>query len=291
MNLAALFKDPPPAYAFEVSEAGIASAELAKAPLTGFHPLTPGTVSVSPLRDNILMPEELAAAVRGLAPVNGKGKRRDIALILPDYCARVAVLDFDSFPADAREQISLVRFRMKKSVPFDVESAAVGYYAQHSGGKVDVVAAVAPVEIIARYEAPFRAAGMNPGFVTTSSLAALRLVEGTQVAVLAKRSGNILTLMVLLGGVLKLIRCLELEDVAADLYPTFAYVEDQLGVKAEALLLCGFGAATEEYQRQFHRDLGIPVEPLRSAAGAPAETNAGLIGYLSSYSTSSLRSA
>jgi type IV pilus assembly protein PilM len=212
--------------------------------------------------------------------VNGARKRRDIALILPDYCARVAVLDFDNFPADAKEQLSLVRFRMKKSVPFDVESAAVGYWAQTAGGKVDVVAAVAPVEIIARYEAPFRAAGMNPGFVTTSSLAMLHLVEGRQVTVIAKLSGNVLTLMVLNGGVVKLIRCLELGDVAADLYPTFAYVEDQLGVKAELLLLCGFGATTDEYQRQFHRDLGIPVEALRSPLGVPSETNAGLIGYL-----------
>jgi type IV pilus assembly protein PilM len=280
MSLSSLFKDPPPAYAFEVSEAGIASSDAAKAPNTEFHPLTAGTISVSPLRDNVLMPDELAAAVRALAPVNGARKRRDIALILPDYCARVAVLDFDNFPADAKEQLSLVRFRMKKSVPFDVESAAVGYWAQTAGGKVDVVAAVAPVEIIARYEAPFRAAGMNPGFVTTSSLAMLHLVEGRQVTVIAKLSGNVLTLMVLNGGVVKLIRCLELGDVAADLYPTFAYVEDQLGVKAELLLLCGFGATTDEYQRQFHRDLGIPVEALRSPLGVPSETNAGLIGYL-----------
>ena len=280
MNLANLFRDPPPGYAFEVSEAGIASADLAKAPQTEFHALTPGTVSASPLRDNILMPDELAAAVRGLAPVNGNRRRRDIALILPDYCARVAVLDFDSFPADAKEQISLVRFRMKKSVPFDVESAAVSYWAQTAGGKADVVAAVAQLEIVARYEAPFRAAGMNPGFVTTSSLAALQLVEGRQVMVVAKRSGNVLTLMVLNGGVLKLIRCLELGDVAADVYPTIAYVEDQLGVKAEMLLLCGFGAATEEHQRQFQKDLGIPVEALRSPAGIPGETNAGLMGYL-----------
>jgi len=280
MRLASLFQDPPPAYAFEVSEAGIASADVSKS-LTEFHPLTPGTVSVSPLRDNILMPDELAAAVRGLASVNGNRRRRDIALILPDNCARVAVLDFDSFPADAKEQVSLVRFRMKKSVPFDVESAAVGYWAQTAaGGKVDVVASVAPVEIIARYEAPFRAAGMNPGFVTTSALAALQLVEGRQVMVVAKLSGKVLTLMVLNGGVLKLIRCLELGDIAADLYPTVAYVEDQLGAKAEMLLLCGFGAGTEQYQRQFHTELGIPVEPLRSPVGVPGETNAGLMGYL-----------
>jgi type IV pilus assembly protein PilM len=279
MNLASLFQDPPPAYAIELSEAGIAVAEVAKAPQTQFRPLTPGTISVSPLRDNILMPDELAVSVRQIAPPNVK--RKDTALILPDYCARVAVLDFDSFPSDSKEQLALVRFRLKKSVPFDVESAAVGYWPQTAGsGKLDVIAAVAPIEIIARYEAPFRAAGMNPGFVTTSALAMLSLVEGREVTVIAKLSGKILTLMVLNEGILKLIRCIEFSDLTGDLYSTFAYVEDQLGVKAQLLLLCGFGAETEERQRQFEKELGIRVEPLRSQMGTPGETNAGLIGYL-----------
>ena len=168
---------------------------------------------------------------------------------------------------------------MKKSVPFDVESAAVGYWAQEAGGgKQDVVAAVAPVEIIARYEAPFRAAGMNPGFVTTSSLAMLQLVEGRQVMVVAKITGAVLTLMVLQQGALKLIRCLELGDVAADLYPTLAYAEDQLGGAAERLLLCGFGASAQEYVRQFQKELGIPVETLQSRLGTPGERTPGCSG-------------
>ena len=145
---------------------------------------------------------------------------------------------------------------------------------------MDVVAAVVPIEIVARYEAPFRAVGMNPGFVTTSALAMLQLVDAKQVTVIAKLSGGVLTLMVLSGGVVKLIRCLELGDVASDLYPTFAYVEDQLAVKAEMLLLCGFGATFEQSQSQFHKDLGIPVEALQSPLGVPGEANAGLLGYL-----------
>jgi type IV pilus assembly protein PilM len=279
MNLASLFKDRPPAYAIELSEEGIAIADMAKAPQTEFRPLAPGTISVSPLRDNILMPDELAVAVRALLPSNGRQK--DMALILPDYCARVAVLDFDKFPSDSKEQLSLVRFRLKKSVPFDVESAAVGYWPQPpENGKLDVIAAVAPLEIIARYEAPFRAAGMNPGFVTTSALAMLALVEGRQLTVIAKLSGKILTLMVVTGGVLKLIRCIEFGDLTGDLYSTFAYVEDQLGAKAQSLLLCGFGAETEERRQQFQNELGIPVEALQSPVGIPGETNSGLIGYL-----------
>src|SRR5712692_7387990 len=121
--LAALWRDPPPAFAFELSEAGIAMARTGKEPDFDFRPLDAGIISVSPLRDNILEPEKLASTVRGMVPPNGSRKRRDAALILPDSSVRVSVLDFDSFPTDAKEQLSLVRFRIKKGVPYDVESA------------------------------------------------------------------------------------------------------------------------------------------------------------------------
>ncbi len=107
----------------------------AKTPEFDFRPLEPGVISVSPLRDNILDPDKLAGAVRAMVPQNGSRKRRDAALILPDSCVRVSVLDFDNFPSDAKEQLSLVRFRMKKSVPYDVESAVLSYHAQAAGGK------------------------------------------------------------------------------------------------------------------------------------------------------------
>src|SRR5260370_858515 len=82
------------ALAFELSEAGIAMARTGKTPELGFRALEPGVISVSPLRDNILEPEKLATIVRSLVPPNGSRKRRDAALILPDLCARVSVLDF-----------------------------------------------------------------------------------------------------------------------------------------------------------------------------------------------------
>ncbi len=63
-------------------------------------------------------------------PGQAARKGKDVALILPDFCARIAVLDFDGFPADAKEQAALVRFRLKRSVPFDVETAALSYFAQ-----------------------------------------------------------------------------------------------------------------------------------------------------------------
>ena len=253
-----------------------------------FRPLRPGVLAITPLKDNVIMPDELSIAVREMAPPNGNRKRRDVALILPDYSSRIAVLDFDNFPSDTKEQLSLIRFRIKKSVPFDVESAAISYFVQTAEGKkFDVVVVVAPLEVISRYEAPFRAAGMNPGLVTTSSLAALNLVEDGGITVVAKITGRVLTVMVLQNARLKLVRCLEVHandvaEIAADLYPTFVYIEDNIGAKAERLLLCGFAERMEAARQQFQSELGVDVQPVRSPLSPPGENNAGLLGYLRS---------
>ena len=68
----------------------------------GFPPLKPGTLSVSPLKENVLDPDEFVMAVRSLSGTQATRKRRDVALILPDFSARISVLDFDSFPKDAQ---------------------------------------------------------------------------------------------------------------------------------------------------------------------------------------------
>ncbi len=290
-SLSALWRDPPPALAFELSETGIAMARAGRTPEFDFRPLDPGVISVSPLRDNIVDPDKFARAVRSLLPHNGSRKRRNAALILPDACARVWVLDFDDFPSDPKEQLSLVRFRMKKSVPYDVESAALSYYAQESvglGKKYDVAVAVAPMEIVGRYEAPFRAAAVEPGFVTISALAALDLVNETGTVAVAKLSGRMLTILVISSGLLKLVRSLELSEpgiaeIAADLYPTFVYIEDQLGTQAEKLLLAGFGGFGAEARDQFARELRLPVELIRTGLGVAGDNNLGLLGYLQSF--------
>jgi type IV pilus assembly protein PilM len=282
-TISRLVKDPPPEHAFEISEAGISYAHGTS---TSFQAFEPGTIVVSPSADNIFRPEVVASMIGRIAPANAGKKRRPAALILPDYAARVTVLDFDSFPAVPAEQLPLVKFRIKKTIPFDIESAAVSYYVQPSSDskpgskKVEVLAVTMAFDIVARYEALFRAAGFHPGEVTTSSLAALNLYRGDGVAVVAKLSGQVLTVTVLSGGTIKLFRCVTLEglgddEILAILHPTFAYVEDELASPVRKLILCGFPRGVPE-------ELNCETEPLRSRMGTPGEYNAGLLGYLES---------
>lgn len=277
-QLTRLVKDPPPDHIFELSEAGIAYARNGE---TGFQSFEPGVLAVSPVADNLLRPDAVASALARIAPPNG-AKRRPAAVILPDYAARVSLLDFDSFPSSPEEQLPLVRFRVKKTIPFDIDSAAVSYWAQPASTKagtkkVDVVAVTVAHEILARYEAVFRNANLYPGEVTTSGLATLNLYNGAGVVVIAKLTGNVLTVMAVDDGRLKLFRCLTIEEgsneeILAVLNPTFAYIEDELGHKPEKLLLCGFARPLE--------GLNLEMEPLRSHVGTLNAYNAGLLGYL-----------
>lgn len=286
--LTALLKDPPPEFVFEISEDAISMARTRTAAVVT-HELAPGVLSASPLRDNILLPEIFAAEIARLAPPAAGRKRRTAALILPDYSARLSVLDFDSFPEKAEDQEALIRFRVRRSIPFDIDSASLSYWRQNSpGGKShEVVVAVTPSEIISRYEAPFRAIGIQAGLITASQLAACELIPSDGISILAKINGRVLTVLVTHLGVLKLVRSLELterslSEIAADLYPTFVYVEDNLQHSAARLLLCGFGDLEAAATHQFQNEMSIPVEPLRSRIGAVNGHNAGLLGYLQS---------
>jgi len=287
-----LLNDPPPTHAFELSEAGLAFAPVSQPALAKFSPLEPGVLLVSPLHDNIQQPQVLLDHIQTLAPANGHRKRR-AAVILPDYCARVAVLDFDTFPTNLAEQEALVRFRLKKSVPFEVDTAVVSYVEQprpsdaKTGAKVAILAAVISSDIVMQYEAPFRAAGFHPGLVTTSSLAALNLLAPNGITLLVKLSGRVLSVLVLQDKAVNLARCVEMEggrldDIESVLHPTIAYIEDELKGRPEQIWLAGFDLDSEQLAPRWEQEWGVAVQPVRSRFGEPEKGNIGLLGYLES---------
>lgn len=288
-----LVEDPPPEFAFEISEGGIAWARRGRSLETGFQPLEPGVLAISPVKDNVLDQDAFGAAVASIggstAARKQKQRQRPAALLLPDFSARLAVLDFDSFPSNPEEQQPLVRFRIKKSVPFDVDGAVISFQVQpRSGSKgADVIVAVVSMEIAARYEQPFRAAGFHTGLVTTSSLAMLQLVEDVSVTAVARLSGRVMTLAAVAANRLRLVRTVELdnaglEEIGAVVFPTFAYLEDELKCRPEKVLLCGFGVMQDQIAAQLSAEAQVRVEPLHSRWGTPQAENAGLFGYLES---------
>ena len=279
-----VLRDPPPDFVFEVAANSIAMSRTRPPAGLQHVPLPAGAIVPSPVKENILDPAAFAAAVRRLAPPTGARSKRSAALILPDNCVRIAVLDFDMLPEKEEDRRPLINFRLRKSVPFDIDEAALSYFPQ-AGNKV--IVALTPSEIVTHYETPFRAAGFHPGLVTVSSLAMLDLLPLTGSLVLAHYSPGALTVIAMSNGVVTIARTLELgdaasnpgadplEEIIAAVYPTLAYIEDQNGTRPEKLFTAGFGEQTETSSIRLSVELDIPVEPIH-------EDYPGLAGYLAS---------
>jgi type IV pilus assembly protein PilM len=287
-RLFGILRDPPPEFVFEVAADGIAMSRTRAPAALQYLPLMQGVIAPSPVKENILDPAAFAAAVRQLTPPATRRRRRDVALILPDNCVRIAVLDFDTLPDKEEERRPLINFRLRKSVPFDIDEAALSYFPQ-AGKKV--IVALAPSEIVAHYEIPFRAAGLHPGLVTVSALAMLDLLPVTGSLVLVHYSPAALTVLALSDGIVTIARTLEMGDVVpgqdaeldpldeiiAAIYPTLAYIEDQQGARPKTLFIAGFGEQSESSSIRLSVELDIPVETIR-------ELYPGLAGYLASVS-------
>jgi type IV pilus assembly protein PilM len=280
-SLKSLFKDPPPEYAFEISATGIAMSRTRPPATVQTVALPEGVLVPSPIHNNIADVPAFTAAIRKLVPASGG--RRTAALILPDNAMRLAVLEFENLPEKAEERMALVRFRLRKTVPFDIDSAAVAYHIQ-AGNKVLV--AVAPAEVIAHYELPFRAAGLEPGIVTPAALALIELLPASGSWLVAHRNSGALSVLVVGNGILTLARSLDLggetgaiglDEIVSDLYATRVYVEDQAGERPDRLYLAGFGAESSAVAARLASELDVEVEVVR-------EEHPGLAGYLRSLS-------
>jgi len=138
--------NPKPKIACEISADRVLAGKIADSggvvEMCSVRELPPGSVVPDLTEPNILQPELVRKAINdALAGVSGR--LRDIIGVLPDAAVRVVLLDFDTLPSDPQDAESVVRFRLKKSLPFDVEKAKVSYHVQQSLGGLRLVAAVA----------------------------------------------------------------------------------------------------------------------------------------------------
>lgn len=291
-----LVQDPPPQLIFEIGYDGVSAvrqdSKTYQPVANAYRELPPGTLQTAPGRPNVQEPEIFAGVIESLLEELGPARSPDTALILPDGAARLTVLDFDNFPGDDKERLSLIRFRLKKTVPFDIERARIAYQPQSVSGGVSALVAVMLPDVVSQYEAPFKHAGLRPGYVSLSTAAALNLVDGSGVTMLAKLAGRSLTMAATQGGAVRALRTVavapgvnlaspdSLRDILADLFPTFVFVGDSLGTPVTKLALCGFGTLLNDALVVWPSELGCEVEPLRASFGAVDGHDAGIWGYL-----------
>jgi type IV pilus assembly protein PilM len=265
---------------------GARSLEAVSAQNLAVGILTPGLQHA-----NVAAREALVAALRdALAPVAGRS--RDVTLVIPDASTRILLLDFETLPEKAEDADSVVRFRLKKSLPFDVEAAAVSFDRNAADGGVRAVVAVTPKSVVEEYEAVVREAGYNPGAVLPSMIAALGVVDGARPTMVIKVEPGTTTFAIVDQNQLLLYRSLENGGTAVtgdslvdDVNTSLVYFEDRYGISVDRVLVTGVQSA-QALQAAFGNS-NIKVEELitSSVAGAGAgsvsrSALAGVVGAL-----------
>ena len=236
--------------------------------------LAEGAIAPGLTVPNILDAAALRTALGGaLGAVAGKS--RDVIVILPDVAIRMMLLDFEALPAKAEEIEPVIRFRLKKSLPFDVDNAVLSYDVTRSNGTVRAVAAVAPREIVEEYEKAFRDVGYEPGVILPSSLAALGLVEGERPTLVLKVDHMNITITAVEHQELRLVRTLDnphggsfsAADLTEAVLPSIVFFEDTFAAHIEKIYIGGM-ASLAEMGPLLHQHTGAQVEELAPALSA-----------------------
>jgi type IV pilus assembly protein PilM len=162
---------PPPSAAIEIGARRVTAVLLGAGarPTVAAHAterLADGLVVPSLTTPNLTDRGAVAAAVKRAVEALGARVRR-VALVLPDGAAKVSLVRFEKPPERVADLDSLVRWQVKKSVPFPLEQAQISWTrgAPEASGAVELVVAVARRDIVADYEAVCAAAGLQPGLV------------------------------------------------------------------------------------------------------------------------------
>jgi type IV pilus assembly protein PilM len=255
--------------------------------------LAPGSV-VPDLQEANLRQRGVVAQVLRETLSAIRGRSHDVIAILPDASVRVAMLDFETLPSNREEAEGVVRFRLKKSLPFDVDKAKVSYHTQPSDGGLRVIAAVALNSVVEDYEAAFVEAGFSAGVVLPSMLAALGAADADRPTLVVKVDARTTSIAILDKQQLLLFRTLENprgvaitgEQLAEEVYPSVVFFQDTYSLNIDRIFISGLpdsvGAAPA-----LQSQTGAEVKELVSSSQLGASTGpipkwrmAGVVGAL-----------
>ena len=160
---------PHPPLVLEISPDHVAGARWTRTGGSGqFCGPNPARRSVVPsaVETNIANPMAVKSAI-AQRDVSARAPRTKTSrMLVPDPVIRVFVQHFEQFPRSPQEAEPMLRWKLKKSVPFEADETVISYMRQapREDG-VDVVTGLARLRIVREYESLAEQPGLYPGVV------------------------------------------------------------------------------------------------------------------------------
>ena len=205
----------------EINPSGIAFALLggsAAAPRlerVAYAPLLPGCLRVSLREANILDPQSFSDAVRNAYNLLLHSGTR-LSVSLPDTVGRIMMLDVEGRFKSRAEGLDIIRWKLKKNLPFDIADTHLDYQqlTVRENGDMALMVALVSRAVISQYEELLMAAGFTPARIDFNSFNLYRAFENRlapqEDVTLITFYDSTLSIMVFADGILEFQRVKEL---------------------------------------------------------------------------------
>jgi hypothetical protein len=250
--------------------------------------LPAGALEVSLTKPNVTGPEAFQGALRSVLERVGALAGGPVSLVLPDPAVRATLVPAAGLRGRRAEMEELVRFRLHKALPADLDARTARLAWQAVGEQALV--AVAREEVVREYEDALAALGHHAGLVEPASLALASLdprgAEGGD-RLLVNWDHGYVSFFLWRGALPLLLRTLPREDspdaVRRQAAQTLRFHREQLGGSAFEDVAVRSGALPwDEARGVLAEALGVEPRPLRPWAalgiaeeGAAAQAVAG----------------
>lgn len=218
-------------------------------------PFHPGTLHISRREPNVLNPQAFVAQVRE-AHLRLLTKERTVSVSLPDATGRVVLLDLEARFKNREEGLDIIRWKLKKSLPFDIGTVHLDYQtlAEKENGSVSLLVSLVSRAVVTQYEELLLEAGLEPKFLDFTSFNLYRLfaqrLEMADNGAFVTFYGGAMTVLIFYGGVLSFYRSKETSGEPQNLYrevnSSFLVYGDRYPGQAVSEVFCMAGAFDQE---------------------------------------------
>jgi type IV pilus assembly protein PilM len=173
------------------------------------------TIRISLRENNVLNTQAFVATVRE-AHLRLLTKNRRISVSLPDTTGRVILLDVDTRFKNRDEGADVIRWKLKKNFPFDINEAHLDYQVldERDSGTVSLIVSIISRQIVNQYEDLLFEAGLEPNYIDFTTFNLYRLfsnrLQMVDNASFMTFYGGLLTMMIFSSGIVTFYRSKEI---------------------------------------------------------------------------------